>query len=521
MNYHIDSHCPDCFQPSRPAVCAACGFDRAAYLSNEAATHHLPLFTQLKKSEKGDTSYILGRMLGEGGFAIVYAALREQDGLSFAVKEYYPETLANRGLDNCTVQPKRSESERLQLWQKRFQQEAEHLRRCQDYPPISGVVRFADLIKQHNTTYLVMERLQGNNLQAYLKTPKTAEWIIAWLKPLLETLVQLHNRQLFHRDISPNNIFLTEHSHPILMDFGLAREGIRDNEQKSSAIGGGTTGFRAPEQLRHAADSRIDGKTDFYAIGGVIYAALHGNPPPDADLRLKNGAPLNHYDNNAGLGAELAKLAEHCLQLDRSKRPEQVAMLKNLYPLLWQIDRLEKIQDETLVPTSASQSMLAIPINPAQPNTAKAKPQVDFQAEMAVKVKQNSKQQQLRLHDPIPNSKRYIYAFGLFLILVGLAVGLVYISKLDPPQPSPETQLQQAKTLLEGEDHSQWPTAVARLTTLADTGNAEAMRLLGFSYYNGVGVGKDLTLGCRWYQQAAKGNNQEAKEFYAKAKKCH
>lgn len=142
MNYQLNTHCPNCFRANQNGVCLHCGFNREKYLREYACNHHLPLFTRL------DKGYVIGRVLGEGGFAIVYAALRETDGLAFAVKEYYPESLASRGLNNCTVQAKRNETERLAVWQKRFKEEAEHLRRCQDYPPIAGVVKRADLLER-------------------------------------------------------------------------------------------------------------------------------------------------------------------------------------------------------------------------------------------------------------------------------------------------------------------------------------------------------------------------------------
>ena len=336
MNYHLSTHCPNCFKSSPTAICPHCHFDRDKYLKEHASNHHLPLFTRL------DKGYVMGRVLGEGGFAIVYAALREADGLAFAVKEYYPESLASRGLNNCTVQAKRNETERLAVWQKRFKEEAEHLRRCQDYPAIAGVVKRADLLEQNNTVYLVMERLQGNSLRDFLTEPKSAQWILGWLKPLLATFEQLHNRQIFHRDVSPNNVFLTAENQPVLMDFGLAREGIRDSVMESTAVGAGTPNFISPEQIQ---GGKVDAKTDLYSLGGVIYTALHGELPPSAGLRAQ-GARLTRCQNIDNVTAYLEKLAWHCLALDRDKRPENVTEIKQQYALLWQIAKSE----ETIVP---------------------------------------------------------------------------------------------------------------------------------------------------------------------------
>jgi serine/threonine protein kinase len=70
------------------------------------------------------------------------------------------------------------------------------------------VVKRADLLEQNNTVYLVMERLDGKSLRESLTEPKSAQWILGCLKPLLATFEQLHNRQIFHREVSPNNVFL-------------------------------------------------------------------------------------------------------------------------------------------------------------------------------------------------------------------------------------------------------------------------------------------------------------------------
>lgn len=355
MNYQLNTHCPNCFHTSQRSVCPQCQFDRDDYLNREAANHHLPLFTKLT----GNMTYIIGRVLGEGGFAIVYAALREQDGLAFALKEYYPEALASRGLNGCSVQPKRSEGERLALWRRRFKEEAEHLRRCQDHPAIPGVVRRADLIEQNNTVYLVMERLQGKSLREYFTEPKPAQWILGWLTPLLDTFAQLHERHIFHRDISPNNVFLTTENKPVLMDFGLAREGIRCSVLKSSTVGAGTEGFIAPEQtMMESASNRVDARTDLYSVGGLIYMALHGELPPSAAQRAQ-GAPLKHCKNADNMTAQLEKLALHCMALDRKKRPENVAAIKKQYALLRQMPILEK----TLIPDLSSQQQKSAELN--------------------------------------------------------------------------------------------------------------------------------------------------------------
>lgn len=90
------------------------------------------------------------------------------------------------------------------------------------------------------------------------------------------------------------------------------------------------------------------------------------------------------------------------------------------------------------------------------------------------------------------------------------------IPQLSPPEPTPEEKVKQARTWLESEDKNQWEQAVKQLQPVADFGNAEAKRLLGFAYYNGMGVKRSRTQGCKWYKQAADAGSDKAKETYAK-----
>ncbi len=382
MDYTEHTHCPNCFKPSQTALCAACRFDRNTYLQQEAASHHLPVFTRLEKG------YILGRVLGEGSFAIVYAAMREKDGLACAVKEYYPNDLAQRGLDGKTVNPKRNH-EQLGTWQRRFEQEGELLRCCYDYPSVeSGVVRYTALIKQHNTAYLIMERLTGQSLAQLLAAqPRlSGSSLCLWLKPLLETLQKLHAKEIYHRDISPNNIFLCAPNEPVLMDFGLAREGVRDGVLKSSTLGAGT--FIAPEQL---TGGYCDQRTDLYALGAVIYLCLLGEAPPPVEAR-RQGAMLNRLAQVDQITQALQNIATHCLQLDLQMRPHSATQILTELSPYWSL-AANPAAFETIIPTHAPYPATATyaptvsgsyipaqhaypnppPIPPANPQTSVAK----------------------------------------------------------------------------------------------------------------------------------------------------
>ncbi|HMT92067.1 hypothetical protein [uncultured Thiothrix sp.] len=85
-----------------------------------------------------------------------------------------------------------------------------------------------------------------------------------------------------------------------------------------------------------------------------------------------------------------------------------------------------------------------------------------------------------------------------------------------PKSPTPAERLQQAEAEFVSEKAADWKNAVEQLQVLANEGNVEAWRLLGFAYYKGRGVATDKKLGCSWYQKAAQAGNVPAKETYAK-----
>lgn len=320
MDYDLQTHCPNCFALSHTPVCGVCHFDRETYLTRHAALHHLPLFTLL------ESDYLVGRVLGESHVAIVYAGLRCKDRLPCVIKEFYPHELAQRGLNAQTVNPKRY-PEQLLSWQQCFVTEAQLLRSCYEYPSVeTGIVRYNQLIKQHNTAYLVMERLTGHSLthllaELHTLTPDT---IYLWLVPLLKTLQKLHTKGIYHRNISPNSVFLLAADQPILLDFGLGRAEISENGLKAVAFA--VDSFVAPEQLTH---SFCDQRTDFYALGGLIYFCLHGIAPPSAQA-LQQGASLTRLKQPTPTAAVLQKVVEQCLQLELTARPQDAGQLLRL-----------------------------------------------------------------------------------------------------------------------------------------------------------------------------------------------
>ena len=155
--------------------------------------------------------YIVGRVLGQGGFGITYLALDNPSGERVAIKEYYPSELAGRGLDGCTVAIHSEErAENFAYGKAQFLEEARTL------AAVSGsgsIVRIYSYFEENGTAYFAMEYVEGVPLDEYLRqkgghlTAPEAEDLFL---PLMTALETVHKKGIVHRDIAPDNIIVTK-----------------------------------------------------------------------------------------------------------------------------------------------------------------------------------------------------------------------------------------------------------------------------------------------------------------------
>lgn len=193
--------------------------------------------------------------IGQGGMAIVYRGWDLRAKREVALKTLRPEYQRN------------PESRR------RFRQEA----RMMAFVSHPRVVTIYDINEDKGSSWVIMEYVPGRDLKEVVKEdgPKTPEEILPILREIAEALGHLHERDLVHLDIKPQNIRLMPDGHIKLIDFGLAQPAGPSQQ----LIGGtmfGTAAYLAPEQ---AAGEPVDAATDVYALGCVVYELLTGRPP--------------------------------------------------------------------------------------------------------------------------------------------------------------------------------------------------------------------------------------------------
>jgi serine/threonine protein kinase len=251
-----------------------------------AASHDdaLPPGTRLGEFE-------IVRVLGVGGFGIVYLARDHALERDVALKEYMPASLASRGVSGQITVRSSSLAETYAIGLKSFINEARMLARF-DHPSLVKVYRFWE---DKGTAYMVMPYLEGRSLREVRKSmeaPPNGRWLRGLLDPVLDAVDRLHREGVFHRDIAPDNIIITSSGLPVLLDFGAARRAISDRTQQFTAIL--KPSYAPIEQYADMNTMRQGPWTDLYAIGAVLHYMIFGVPPSPATARAV-------YDDLAGL----------------------------------------------------------------------------------------------------------------------------------------------------------------------------------------------------------------------------
>ncbi len=226
------------------------------------------------------------KVLGEGGFGIVYLADDHSLGRRVALKEYMPSSLAQRiGGTQVSVKSERHR-ETFEAGLKSFVNEARLLAQF-DHPSLVKVYRFWEA---NGTAYMVMPFYEGITLKDELKSmgaPPDEAWLRDLLEPLTEALAVIHTEQCFHRDIAPDNVILLKGSNrPLLLDFGAARRVIGDMTQALTVIL--KPGYAPVEQYAEVPGMKQGPWTDVYALAAVVYYAITGKTPPTSVGRLMN-----------------------------------------------------------------------------------------------------------------------------------------------------------------------------------------------------------------------------------------
>jgi len=274
--------------------------------------------------------YRLQRVIGEGGFGIVYLAHDLSLDRTVAVKEYMPSTLAGR-MASHQLHVRSQHRNAFEAGLRSFINEARLLAKF-SHPALVHVYRF---FEENGTAYMVMRYYEGQTLRSFLETHAgrvDERWLVGLLEPLSEVLEMLHAADCYHRDIAPDNVFLQAQGGPVLLDFGAARRIIGDMTQALTMVL--KPGFAPIEQYVDDGAMPQGAWTDIYQLGAMTYLAIVGRAPATSVARMINDPvkALTRQDHPA-FSAHFLRGVMQALAIKPQDRPQSMAEFRALLGL--------------------------------------------------------------------------------------------------------------------------------------------------------------------------------------------
>lgn len=294
--------------------CRHCGFNPETYE---------PVPTALMPMTVLHNQYIIGAVLGKGGFGITYTGYDNLNYRKVAVKEFYPSSVVYRDgsqTTEITVPPNMK-----QIYEngvKKFYNEAVTLSKLQDIPAIVGIY---DFFYENNTAYIVMEFIDGTAVdQIVLKQGgMDVDITLTIYYPIIQALKKVHEAGILHRDISPSNVMLDEKFMARLIDFGSSRAYSHEMSTDLTVIL--KKGFAPIEQ--YSKKGKHGPAEDVYAICASMYYTMTGKVPPAApDRRVFDTLqPIHNY--SADIPANIENIIMKGLSVQAEDRYHDMAAL--------------------------------------------------------------------------------------------------------------------------------------------------------------------------------------------------
>ena len=508
----MPTYCYNCMKPieAGTAVCPHCRQSTRM----DAPAHQLRPGTFLRNR------YVVGRVLGQGGFGITYIGRDTVLNMRVAVKEFYPNGIAYRDHHvNEFITITDSGQGFFQSEKQKFLLEAQTLARFYSEP---GIVSVHDYFEANNTAYIVMEYLDGITLKSYVlargKIP--TDVVFRVMRPLIHTLEKVHAQEVIHRDISPDNIMVLQNGSLKLLDFGAARE--VDREKSLSVML--KPGYAPEEQYRRKG---MQGPwTDVYALCATMYFCVTGERPEEAPDRVWK----DEVKRPAELGAAITPPQEGVLLRGMAIRTED--RYQSMQELREAIDKVSTVlaQGEQTLYTDTRIHVTE------QTNTVEEKAGGQ-QTYTAGEDKKDGPPD----HDTDNDTDHRKRPYWLFVLLAALCIGLFFglknldisISKKEAPTPLPQAVEEKAEDIAAEEagvaeadntpaetdsvspeadalyeqgkasyEKKDYAAALSAFQEAAEAGSVDAMNRIGSMYRMGYGVKRDYEQAMAWYTRA-------------------
>ena len=262
--------------------------------------------------------YELIDKLGEGGMGVVYRARDVELGRLVAIKLLLTDVLDD-------------DSRR-----RRFHHEA----RAASSLNHPNIVTIYDIAHDRGTDFIVMEYVEGTPLRDLIGTQVSHKDIASWALQIASALAAAHSSRIIHRDIKPANILITREGAVKVLDFGLAKLAVRTSVESDSTLTAlertevtergtvlGTASYMSPEQAEGKA---LDGRSDVFSLGVVLYELLSGRRPFEGDSSLAVLTAILRDDPAPveTAAAELTRIVRRALEKNREERYQSASEIE-------------------------------------------------------------------------------------------------------------------------------------------------------------------------------------------------
>ena len=332
---------------------------------------------------QGD-KYRIEKVLGQGSFGITYLASyattiegalgKMAVDIKVAIKEFFMSEVNQRNEQTHGVEG--SSSTIFTNYRIKFRKEAQNLASLH-HPHI---VQVTDVFDENNTTYYVMQYIEGMSLDSFIasKGRVSAEDTILIAAQIGQALSYMHQRHMLHLDLKPGNIMLDKQGQVHLIDFGLSKQYDSNGEPESStSIGMGTPGYAPIEQAnRMGQGKQFQATIDVYAFGATVYKMLTGRRPDDASVILNDGFPFG-FLQQLGVQQNMINAVQRAMAPQRNARfqtvTEFVQALDDGRTIPYSAPDFTLVDDNTITASSEPTQPIR-PSRPSQPSSATPSP---------------------------------------------------------------------------------------------------------------------------------------------------
>ncbi len=271
--------------------------------------------------------FLITRVVGQGGFGIVYEAEDLTLQRRVAIKEYMPAQLAARVDGTVNVVSGRY-AKSFELGRRSFLAEARLLAQFR-HPGLLEVLHFWE---QNGTAYMVMPFYEGRTLDQVLANAAHVideAWLKSVIRPVLDALEHMHGEDCYHRDVSADNILIRPDGKALLLDLGAARRVIGESDRALTVML--KPGYAPIEQYADDPACRQGPWTDIYAVAAVLHHAVTNRMPPASASRVMHDSlPSLAALAPPGYSPRFLEAIDRGLSIRPEQRPRTVGEFRSL-----------------------------------------------------------------------------------------------------------------------------------------------------------------------------------------------